>query len=406
MPKSPAAPITWTTETRRLGDLKPWARNPRQTTQEQAERLKRSLRKFDYSQLYEIEPDNTILDGHQRDALMQLMTEWGENAVIEVRVASRLFTLDERKEYIALKHQGAQGEWNWDAMHNLYEGDELLDFGFAKDDLEFHEFDFNGDEPPEDPGAEVDRAKELREKWGVKRGDLWRLGDHLLICGDCTDPLVVAALMGGERYDSMITDPPFFTPATHYQSRIKHQRKFSDLSALGGFMELVLNVTGKYGKLESHVVIFCNCDSYAVFYPVVFSRFDKTKSLVWDKGHVGLGRIFRHQHELMIWGRNAGHYYEPDGVLYADVMTYEATLSKDREHPVEKPIALISNLLSPLTPKSGIVLDPFLGSGSTMLAAEKMGRKCYSIDMDAGYCAVALERWLQMTGREPELVTE
>ena len=113
--------ITWTTETRRLGDLIPWEDNPRQLTKDQAERLERSLKKFGYSQLVEIEPDDTFLDGHQRDDLMKIMDEFGPDAQIECRVSNRKFTLKERKEYIALKHEGATGEWNWDQMHNLYD---------------------------------------------------------------------------------------------------------------------------------------------------------------------------------------------------------------------------------------------------------------------------------------------
>jgi hypothetical protein len=134
--------IAWHTEQRRLGDLVPWEDNPRQSTEPQVKRIEGSLTKFGYSQLLEIEPDDTILDGHQRDPVMQAMREYGPDAEIEVRVASRKFTLAERKEYIAMKHQGAVGEFNWDGMHNLYDGPELLEWGFNQDTLEFHGFDF------------------------------------------------------------------------------------------------------------------------------------------------------------------------------------------------------------------------------------------------------------------------
>jgi len=137
--------IKWTTETRRLGDLIPWEPNPRQLTKEQAVRLRSSIAEFGYSQLYEIEPDNTIIDGHQRDEIMLRMDEYGADAEIEVRVASRKLGLDERKKYIAMKHKGAQGEWNWDAMHNLYEFDELVDFGFKPYELVSHGFEGDAD---------------------------------------------------------------------------------------------------------------------------------------------------------------------------------------------------------------------------------------------------------------------
>jgi len=138
--------LYWTTEKRRLGELVKWQDNPRQLTEEQAERLHRSISKFGYSQLYEIEPDNMIIDGHQRDEIMLRMGEYGPGAMIEVRVASRKLSLDERKELIALKHQGAVGDWNWDLMHNLFEVDELLDYGFPEDELFAHGFEFIDDE--------------------------------------------------------------------------------------------------------------------------------------------------------------------------------------------------------------------------------------------------------------------
>lgn len=99
--------ISWKTESRRLGDLLPWEPNPRHSTKAQAKRIKESIQEFGYSQLVEIEPDNTIIDGHQRHpVLLKLLKEFGPDAEIECRVASRSLTTEERKKYIALKHRG------------------------------------------------------------------------------------------------------------------------------------------------------------------------------------------------------------------------------------------------------------------------------------------------------------
>ena len=239
----------------------------------------------------------------------------------------------------------------------------------------------------------------------TKLGNLWTLGEHRLLCGDATKGEDVERLMDGEKADSIVTDPPFFTPAAHYQSRVKHQRKFADLSTLSGFWEQVHNAFMPYLKSEGHSIVFCNHDSYAVFYPVMFSRYDKTKSLVWDKTRVGLGRIFRNQHELIIWGRNEGHYFKPDGDLHADVLSYAATLSKDREHPVEKPVALLVALVTPLTPQKGVSVDLFAGGGSTLIACEKTGRRCYGMEIDPHYCDVIVNRWEQFTGEKAVLMS-
>jgi len=132
--------ITWTTTKVQLGDLKAWEPNPRESTKEQVERIRHSIRTYGYSQLIEIEPAKDgkylIIDGHQRTPVLAMMEEWGESAEIEVRVSSRPFTVQERKEYIAQKHKGAQGQWNLDKFHNLYtDPQELLQWGFDEIDV-------------------------------------------------------------------------------------------------------------------------------------------------------------------------------------------------------------------------------------------------------------------------------
>jgi hypothetical protein len=398
-------------------------KNPRQITVQQFENLERWLEELgDLSGVVHDLNSNQIIGGNQRGRVFEIneceivLTEENDEPDEQGTVAigyivwkgyrytyRQVRWIEHQCEMANIVANRAGGEWDHDILANEFELNDLLKWGFIEHDLDL---DLWLPEPPEDPGAQIDRAEELREKWGVETGQLWRLGEHRLICGDCIDAEVVARVMDGEKYDSMITDPPFFTPATHYQSRVKHQRKFSDLSALAGFWELVLKTTDEYRKNAAHVVVFCNCDSYAVFYPVMFSYFDKTKSLVWDKKHVGLGRIFRHQHELMVWGRNQEHYFEPNGTLYADVMPFEATPSKDREHPVEKPVELLAWIIAPLSPVGGIVLDPFGGAGPALIASEQLGRQCRYIDKDAAYCAVAIQRWVDMTGGEPELLSD
>jgi hypothetical protein len=175
--------ITWTNEQRKLSELIPWERNPRQIKDAQGKRLVASLRKFGYSQLIEIEPDNTILDGHQRDFLMQTMSEYTKDTVLDVRVASRKFTTEERQEYIVLKHKGATGEFNFDILANDFSVPDLIDWGFSDRELQLGGFDLDKGKP-EDPGAQIDKAAELLEVWGVKKGDLFGLG-KFTVCPKC-----------------------------------------------------------------------------------------------------------------------------------------------------------------------------------------------------------------------------
>ena len=205
---------------------------------------------------------------------------------------------------------------------------------------------------------------------------------------DCRDILPYL-----DPVDLVLTDPPFFLPADHFQSRVKWQRSWGDVSVLGVFWSVILDTVKL--KPTGHFLSFCNADSYPVFYPEMYRRFDKIKCLVWDKGHVGLGRIWRHQHELIIAARYRESFVDIDGKLFSDVIKINATPSTDREHPVEKPSALFLPLIEPVTPKNGIVIDPFMGSGTTLVAVKQLGREAIGIEIEERYCEIAVKKLAQ-----------
>ena len=208
-----------------------------------------------------------------------------------------------------------------------------------------------------------------------------------LYCGDCLE--IIPDL---EPVDLVLTDPPFFMPATHYQSRIGWQKTWGDTSILATFWkQIMLSFLPKLNR-SGHVLVFCNHESYPVFYPLLYEKFDYLKSLVWNKGHVGLGRIWRNQHELIINARWKEAKHNNDNKLRADVLTYKATPSAKRKHPVEKPIPLLSDLILPTTMVGDVVLDPFLGSGTTSVACERLGRRWIGIEISEEYCAISKDR--------------
>src|SRR5512139_1397734 len=194
--------ITWTNERRKLSDLIPWPRNPRQIKSDQVARLQDSFEEFGQPEVIAIGPGNEVYNGHQR--LKSWAAKFGDIEV-DVRVASRALTEKEREKLTVFLHRGAIGEWDFDILANEFELDDLLEWGFEKKELDL---DLWLPEPPEDPGAQIDKAEELREKWGVESGQLWKLGEHRLICGDCTDRAVVERVMGGEKA-VVLTDPPY-----------------------------------------------------------------------------------------------------------------------------------------------------------------------------------------------------
>lgn len=204
----------------------------------------------------------------------------------------------------------------------------------------------------------------------------------IVLLGDCIE---ILKEFEDNSVDSVITDPPFFIPANHYQSRIDWGRKWSDMSVLEGWWGLVCDEITRVLKPEGHFLTFCNADSYPAFYPAMFNRWGILKCLVWDKERVGLGRIWRHQHELIIAARNKGAYEPNDHKLRTDVIKVKATLSRNRKHPVEKPVELLKELIVATTPENGVVLDPFAGGGTTLLAAKEVGRSFIGIEKDKSY---------------------
>jgi DNA modification methylase len=188
--------------------------------------------------------------------------------------------------------------------------------------------------------------------------------------------------------DVILTDPPFFAPAVHYQSRISWGRCFGDLSILGQAFFDWCREFKRILKPDGHLLCFCNAGSYPVFFPVAYGWWDFTNALVWDKTRVGLGKVFRHQYELILWASNKGAFVKSDGVLHADVLAHPATLSKDRAHPVEKPPALLRELLSVVARDGATVFDPFAGGGSSILAAHQGGFKWLGCEININYCQV------------------
>ena len=127
----------------------------------------------------------------------------------------------------------------------------------------------------------------------------------------------------------------------------------------------------------------------------MYNHFSYLKSLVWDKGHVGLGRIWRNQHELIIEARWGAGHETKDGKLRADVLCHKVTPSKKRNHPVEKPPSLLADLIIPTTLEEATILDPFMGSGTTLVAAKQLNRKAIGIEIEEKYCEIAVRRLSQ-----------
>jgi hypothetical protein len=369
--------ITWSNERRKLSDLIPWDINPAQINKKQAERLEESLELFGQIQTLAISPTNEIYDGHQRQLVWGASQKYGGDYEVDVRVASRELTEQERKKLIIYLRKGAVGEFDFDILANNFEVDDLLDWGFDAKELDLTLWD--NDDPLDDPGAQIDKAEELREKWGVKLGQLWQLGEHRLICGDCTDESVVERVMG-ETPDAIITDPPYGISAVS-NSGVLSKRYKNDLIG-----DDSVDVAG---------VAFVMCKEYEcpqVWWGANYYADVTGASPCW-----------------FVWDKNNGASDQADAELAWTNLQGVVRLFKQasekagRLHPTQKHPDLIEWCILRCG-EVGIVYDPFLGSGTTMVAAHRLGRRCFGVEISPAYCAVAIQRWVDMTGEEPVLL--
>ena len=233
--------------------------------------------------------------------------------------------------------------------------------------------------PAEDPGADIDRADELREKWQTETGQLWQVGRHRLLCGDSTSASDYDRLMGGEKADMVWTDPPY---------GISYQQKSSGKTIRNDGKEFSEMVKASLGVTEWPTVFLCGDAKKAVELLVAVCCLGEPKAvLVWAKPLQHRMHKFEPCHELIwYWGENGGPFYGRN--------VFEATREINTTHPTIKPVELVCYCIS--SQKHNSIYDPFIGSGTTMVAAEQLGRKCYGMEIDPKYCAVVLERMSAM----------
>lgn len=237
-------------------------------------------------------------------------------------------------------------------------------------------------EPTGDAEAQVDRAEELRQKWQVETGQLWQLGEHRLICGDCTDADVVARVMGGEKADAVVTDPPYGMNAVASSGVLKE--RYKDIEGDAN-TDLAIASWQLTEQLSVPIRIFWGANYYASALP------DSACWLVWDKNN---GASDQMDCELA-WTNCRG---------VTRMYTQASERGGDRAHPTQKPTGLISWCISRFCADAQVIVDWFSGSGTTIIACEQLGRKCRAVEISPAYVAVALQRWADATGKTPVLI--
>jgi DNA modification methylase len=387
-----------------LKKLTPNPSNPRVLRDDQYKKLLASIKRDPefLSKRPIVHAEGVILGGNMRyQALMEATKDPEFRAAIGTKKAGEVpegwvldaseFSEEQRRRFVIVDNapDGMSGEWDWDVLANEWGDIDLGDLG-----MDVPEWEDENAPDPKDAGARINRAEELNETWQVKAGDLWQIGEHRLLCGDSTKPEDVARLMGGEMADEMITDPPY---GVSYVGGTKDKLKLqNDNINEGALRELVCNAFNNAQEI---------CRGGAYWYSTVPARplhliFAEDwnrrgvlrQTLVWVKNTMVLGHgEYHYQHEPILFGWINGKRHKNSDRTRTSVW-YCNKPNCSIEHPTMKPVELWTRAIIDGSRAYELVYDPFLGSGTTMVAAQNLNRKCYGIEIDPNYCAVILQR--------------
>jgi hypothetical protein len=380
----------WTNEKRKLSDLKPWGRNPRQIKDKQAKLLAESFSDFGQVETIAISANGDIYNGHQR--LSVLAGKYGMDYEVDVRVSSRDLTEKERERLTVYLHRGATGEWDFDELAN-WDMSDLLTWGFEEGDFPFDVAPALNEGADAEP--QIDKAEELRQKWDVQSGQMWQLGEHRIICGDCTDRAVVERVMGGEQIESLFFDPEWDNmPAPPI---FKIALVFTDGGRIGDSIRLF----GSPAWLFTWDCVSC---WYTPNRPLKRTKhclwYGDVSNYIFDGSHYGDAG-----EERTVWNSRGEYTFKPDsrGKHLADLYSTPITqLHANSEHGHSKPLDWIRMLIANCT--TGTIFDGFSGSGVSIIACEQLNRKCRAVEISPAYVAVAIQRWVDVTGKEPILL--
>jgi len=383
--------------------LKSAAYNPRQISRDELNKLIKSIKQFGF-----VDPalvrkqDNMIVGGHQR---VKAAIEMG---LKEIPVVFLDITENDAK-LLNVALNKISGDWDEDKLAELLselkffdDVDELLT-GFDEDELDKLLADL---EEPQDGLTDDDAVPDQVES-KCKLGQLWQLGDHRLLCGDSTNLDHVKRLMNGNKADMVFTDPPYnVSIGTIKHPKFKQREIKNDSMSDQEYKEFC----EKFIKILKQVTIGCLyvCGAQHKDGRIMFTKLDEnlhsSTTIIWVKDVFTLGRgKYQNKYEPIWFGWNeSGTKFSEDRNL---VNVWEHDRPKvSKLHPTMKPVDLIINALDDASVNNDLVLDIFLGSGSTLIACEKMNRICYGMELDPHYCDVIIKRWEDYTGNRAELI--
>lgn len=384
--------------------LIPYARNARTHSKEQILQLRASLREFGFVSPVICDKDYSIIAGHGR-----IMAAKEENIAEVPCVFAEHLTDAQKRAYIIADNRLAL-DAGWDEELLALEFADLKDLGFDLEVTGFDSdeiarlFDAGADDAAED---EFDIDGELGKPAFSKQGDVWTLGTHRVICGDSTKSETYTALMQGKQANLIVTDPPYGIDYQGTAGKIKNDKFDSDAQFYEFLLAAFKNMEAALAN--DGVAYVFHADSKGLTFRKAFddAGFKLSGACIWVKNTFTLGRSdyqWCHEPCLYGWKKSGKHNWYGDR-KQSTVWNCDKP-SRSEKHPTMKPVPLLAIPISNSTQTNGSVLEPFGGSGSTLICCEQLGRVCYAIELDEKFVDVIVNRYIEAVGSADGIFVE
>ena len=418
--------LAWSPEVRKVKDLKIWDENPRKISKANLVKLMERITQRGFHAALVIDRDNTILSGNQRKfALIKLGVE-----DVNVLVPNRKLSEEERRK-IALESNINDGEWDFDKL-KLVDLDLLTDIGFSDLDLSNVQPD---DIKAEDDKFDVESELEKIKKPQTKLGDVIIMGGHRLICGSATDPSVVRKLCGEEKISVIYSDPPY-NISLDYSKGVGGKGKYGGNvndsktdSEYKDFIKRSLVTALSVSKKDLHIFYWSD-QTYIWLIQESYRELgiENKRVCLWIKNGQNptpgvafnkcyepctygvLGRPYiapkiQNLNEVMNKETTTGNSLLEETLDHLDIWTAKRLSGKDYEHATSKPPQLHDKAIRRCSKPGDIILDSFLGSGSTLIAAEQLKRRVFGIELEPLYCDLIIRRYEKLTGEKAKIIS-
>lgn len=396
--------MTWVSLS--IDSLKPAAYNPRKKLKKgdkEYEKIKKSIVEFGYVDPIIVNFDGTVIGGHQR---LTVLSDLGYKEVqcVQVRIE------DENKvKALNVALNKITGAWNEELLADLMVDLQYADFNLDLTGFEAPEIDqlFSKVHNKEVKEDDFDVDGELTKPTISKQGDIWHLGKHRVICGDSTKPETYQLLLGDKKANLIVTDPPYNVNVEETAGKIKND-DMSDADFYQFLFNMFVNVEQSMED-DASIYVF-HADTEGLNFRRAFkdAGFYLSGCCIWKKNALVLGRSpYQWQHEPVLygWKQKGKHQWFSDR-KQTTIWEYDRPKSS-KEHPTMKPVQLMAYPIQNSSMRGTLVLDPFLGSGSTLIAADQTGRICYGIELDEKFVDVIVKRYMEATeNTEVKLIRE